>query len=82
MVARAAALCGWDTERTQEAVQNILSQFDDYLDTAVWARSSLAFCYEVGILDDAELMIGPDVPVLRCEIAQMLWNLLGLSNLL
>jgi hypothetical protein len=82
MLARAAKLCGVDTEIGETARQNLLAQFDDYRAAAPWAADALAFCYKEKILSDAELEIQPETPVLRCEIAQALYNLLGRAKLL
>jgi hypothetical protein len=82
MVARAAKLCGMDTDYTTAAARDILSQFGDYTKCADWARSSLAFCYDNGILDASALNIQPTVAIKRCEIAQMLYNMLEKANLL
>ena len=82
MVARASKLCGMDTELDSGAVRDVLAQFGDYVKTAEWARPSLAFCYSEGILDDAGLEIQGAVAIKRCEIAQMLYNLLSSANLL
>ncbi len=82
MVARAAKLCGMDTDYTAAAARDILSQFGDYTKCADWARSSLAFCYDQGILDASALNIQPAVAIKRCEIAQMLYNMLEKANLL
>lgn len=82
MVARAAKLCGLDTELDAAAVRDTLAQFTDYVTAGDWARQELAFCYRQGILDDSALTIQPLVPILRCEIAQMLYNLLGSAQLL
>ncbi|MGM9578456.1 MAG: S-layer homology domain-containing protein, partial [Evtepia sp.] len=82
MVARAARLCGLDTELDAAAVRDTLAQFTDYVTAGDWARQGLAFCYRQGILDDSALTIQPLVPILRCEIAQMLYNLLGSAQLL
>ena len=60
----------------------MLSQFGDYTKTADWARSSLAFCYDNGILDNSALNINPTAYIKRCEIAQMLYNMLSKANLL
>jgi len=46
-----------------------------------WAREALAFCYHAGILDSAG-DIRPQVPISRAEIAEMLYRLLNLANLL
>lgn len=82
MTARAAKLCGLTREYNTAAIRDILAQFTDYVQTADWAREQLALCYDTGILDDSALTIQPTVPVKRCEVAQMLYNLLSLANLL
>lgn len=82
MVAHAARLCGMDTELDTGTVRDMLAQFSDYVTTAEWSRPSLAFCYSEGILDDAALEIQGAAAIKRCEIAQMLYNLLGSANLL
>jgi len=82
MVARAAKLCGMNTELNETAVQNILAQFGDYKTAADWAAKDLAFCYDAEILDQSDLNIEPKRPILRCEIARMLYNLLAKAELL
>ncbi len=82
MVARAAKLCGMDTARSSAAIRDTLSQFGDYTKAADWARESLAFCYDQGILDDSVLNIKPTENIRRCEIAQMLYNMLEKAKLL
>jgi hypothetical protein len=82
MVARAAKLCGMNTSYNSTQIRNVLAQFDDYTKTAEWARESLAFCYDQGILDDSAMNINPTVYIKRCEIAQMLYNMLEKANLL
>lgn len=82
MVARAAKLCGMDTDRSAAEIRDTLAQFGDYTKTADWARASLAFCYDQGILDDSALNINPTQEIKRCEIAQMLYNMLNKANLL
>ena len=82
MVARAAKICGMDTEIEGGVVRDVLAQFEDYVKTAEWARESLAFCYNENILDQNDLDIRPDDNILRSEIAQMLFNMLGSANLL
>ncbi|MCD8099999.1 MAG: S-layer homology domain-containing protein [Oscillospiraceae bacterium] len=64
MLARAAELCGMDTQTDGSA---------DGLQSADWARSGLAFCLSAGILDAD---IDPTAAATRCEVAQMLYNLL------
>ena len=82
MVARAAKLCGMDTDYSTAAARDVLAQFGDYPKTADWARAPLAFCYDNGILDDSVLNIWPTQEIKRCEIAQMLYNMLNKANLL
>ncbi len=82
MAARAAKLCGMDTEMDAAAVRNMLAQFVDYTRTSEYARTSLAFCYQADILSQADLDIRSSEPVKRCEVAQMLFNLLGAASLL
>lgn len=82
MVTCAARLCGMNTALDNAEVRDVLAQFTDYVGTDEWARDSLAFCYKENILDQSELEIQPDALIRRCEIAQMLFNMLGLSNLL
>lgn len=82
MVARAAKLCGMDTNLQDGAVRDMLAQFGDYTKSAAWARTALAFCYQETILNQADLLIAPTAPITRGEIAQMLFHLLGRANLL
>lgn len=82
MVARAAKLCGMDTSMDSGAIRDVLAQFGDYVTTGEWARESLAFCYNEGILDQSDLNVRPKVAIKRCEIAQMIFNLLGSAELL
>ncbi|MCI7472599.1 MAG: S-layer homology domain-containing protein [Clostridiales bacterium] len=82
MVARAARLCGMDTAMDSAAIRDTLAQFGDYVTTGEWARESLAFCYDAGILDQSELNIQPKAAIKRCEIAQMIFHLLGSADLL
>ncbi|MBQ2911540.1 MAG: S-layer homology domain-containing protein, partial [Clostridia bacterium] len=78
MVARAAALCGMDTN----ADTNILAQFGDYVFIHDWAKNSMAFCYEENILDQSDMNTEPVRNILRCEIAQMLCNMLSKVDLI
>ncbi|MBQ6932873.1 MAG: S-layer homology domain-containing protein [Clostridia bacterium] len=78
MVARAAALCGMDTT----ADVNILAQFGDYVFIHDWAKNSMAFCYEENILDQSDMNTEPVRNILRCEIAQMLCNMLSKVDLI
>ena len=82
MVSRAAKLCGLDTAMESTELRDTLAQFSDYTKVADWARNDLAFCYSGGILDDEDISILPQTPIKRCEIAEMLYQMLGKANLL
>lgn len=82
MTARAAQLCGLDTTMDTAAIQYVLPMFLDYTASAAWSRPALAFCYQADIWDRADLEIRPLEPAKRCEVAQMLFRLLGRANLL
>jgi hypothetical protein len=82
MVARAAKLCGMDTSLTTSEIRDVLAQFTDYVQVADWAKESMAFCYDNNILEQSELEIQPGIAIKRCEIAQMLFNMLSKANLL
>ena len=82
MVARAAKLCGLDTTMDAAATRDTLAQFGDYRSAASWAKEPLAFCYSAGILDQSDLNIEPEKAILRCEIAQMLYNMLTAAELI
>lgn len=82
MTARAAKLCGLETEMDAAAVRNMLAQFSDYTKSAEWARSALASCCQNGILDQSDLTVRPLDAVTRAEVAQMLYNMLGSAKLI
>ncbi len=82
MVANAAKLCGLDTNLQSGEMRDMLAQFDDYVETSTWARDSLAICYKSDILNQNDISISPRTPIKRCEAAQMIYNLLAISNLL
>ena len=82
MVARAAKLCGMNPELDTAAIRNVLAQFGDYVTIGAWAQESMAFCYRENILSQNDLNVEPQRPILRCEMAQMLYNLLDRAELL
>ena len=82
MLARAAKLCGMETELESEAVTEILSSFSDGEKISAWARNGVAFCVKEGIWSDDTSSAEPTKAILRCDIAQMLYNMLEGSNLL
>lgn len=82
MVARAAKLCGMDTELETYEILNVVAQFGDYMSIGEWARESMAFCYGEDILDQSDWNVEPNRAILRCEIAQMLYNMLVKATLM
>lgn len=82
MIARAAKLCGADTDIETFAARDILAGFSDYVKASDWSVSSLAFCYGSRILSDDTIEIKPKEAVTRAEIAQMLFNMLSFSKLI
>ena len=82
MAARAAKLCGMDTERTDVEIRDTLAGFGDYRTVASWAQEAMAFCYDTGILDDTEFNIDPGKAILRCEVAEMMYRVLDKAELL
>lgn len=82
MVLRAAKLCGMDTEYETIEARDILSQFTDYVKSSSWARVSLAFCYDNEILDSSVMEIQSKETIKRCEVAQMVFNMLSCAKLL
>lgn len=82
MITNAAKLCGMNTSLDTIEIRDMLAQFTDYTKSAEWARNGLAFCYKENILSQDEIEIQPLKPVTRAEIAEMLYRLLQMSNLL
>ncbi len=82
MVARAANLCGMNTDMDTLWVRDTLSQFLDYLKASEWSQNSLAFCYSEDILSNEVIEIKPREAVTRAEIAFMIYNMLSLAKLL
>lgn len=82
MVARAALLCGMKSEYSEDEQRDILAAFADYTTISEWAKKSLAFCYDAGILPGTDMEIEPKKKVTRAEIAEMLYNLLDKAKLL
>lgn len=77
MVARAARVLGLDTSTDNADV--VLNRFADSDKTASWAKDSMAYCCQSGILD-AGSELRPTKAILRCEIAQMIYNTLKLAG--
>ncbi|MCQ2420200.1 MAG: S-layer homology domain-containing protein [Clostridia bacterium] len=77
MIARSAKSLGLDTSSSD--TDAVLSAFSDGADVSSWARASMAYCCDAGLLEK-EASISPQKPILRCEIAQILYNLLILAE--
>ncbi|MGI6627812.1 MAG: S-layer homology domain-containing protein [Bacillota bacterium] len=82
MVCRAATLCGLNTKLEVNEIRDTLCQFADYIKSAQWARGSLAFCFQQGVLDQEVMDIKPLETVNRAEIAVMLYRLMELGDLM
>jgi len=82
MIAKAAQLSGIDEALDKSQTRDMLAQFLDYVEVSDWARSSVALCYQKEILSQEEMEINPQQPIKRCEVAEMLFNLLNISNLI
>ncbi len=82
MVARAAKLAGMEISLTDSELRNVLAQFTDYTASSQWARSSLAFCYQEGILSQEDVAIRPKAAIKRYEVAEMLFRMLEAAKLL
>lgn len=82
MTARAAALCGIDTNMDITAARDILAGFTDYVKISEWAFSGTAFCCKSGIIDESSMEFNPQEYAVRADIAQMLFNMLGKADLL
>ena len=82
MVARAAKLCGMNTELTDSEAFDLLAGFSDYIFVHDWAKKTVAFCYSEDILNNSDLEIRPLENILRSEIVQMLYNMLVQNDLI
>ena len=82
MVSRAAKLCGMKGDFDMQASRDVLAPFGDYVKVASWAMQGTAFCYYNNILDQEDIDIRPKDAIKRCEIAQMIYNMLNNAKLL
>ena len=82
MIARAAELCGMNTDRDTFSAQLTLAGFLDYPQVSDWALGACAFCSEVEILDNSALYLAPRRAITRAEVAEMLYRMLGKAELL
>lgn len=82
MLERAGTLCGIKNDISTDEARNTLCVFSDYTDISDWAFVSLGYCVENKIISDEDLYINSKINVKRCEIAQMLYNLLIFAKLI
>lgn len=82
MVARAAKLCGMNTEISDDSARDTLAVFADYIKIEGWAKTAMAFCYDIGILNNDAAGIIPDGRISRAEVADMIYNMLKKAQLL
>ena len=82
MVARAAKLCGLDTAMSEAAQNDILCDYMDYRQIASWAKEAMAWCYWNEILNPDDMNVEPKRDILRGEVAEMLYRMLVLANLI
>ena len=81
MVARAAKLCGMNTDTGTQETRDVLAQFGDYMTLPDWAWTSVAFCYNEDILTLNGFDINHGEHVNRAEVSEMLFRMLGAAKL-
>ena len=74
MLARASKSFGLSGQVKDE--QSALSGYPDAASASAYAKNALAFCAEAGILEADRTQLQPGQAICRCEVAQMVWNLL------
>ena len=82
MTVRAARLCGLETEISEAEQGDVLCDYMDYRSIASWAKEAMAFCYKYELLDISAMDAEPKREILRCEVAEMLYQMLLLANLI
>ena len=82
MTVRAAKLCGLETEISEAEQGDVLCDYMDYRSIASWAKEAMAFCYKYELLDTSAMDAEPKREILRCEVAEMLYQMLLLANLI
>jgi len=80
MLHRAAILAGDDG--MAPPARDVLSQFDDYRQAAIWAADGLAYCVHRGILAPGGMTLEPARALTRGETAALLHRLLVAARLI
>ena len=78
MLARAAKTLG--LSGAAKDVDGALSKYPDAAKASSYAKDALAFCAENGILESDRTELRPSEAICRCEVAQMVWNLLAAAE--
>ena len=73
---RAAKLCGTVYFADDDRVRDALSEFDDYMSVSSWAKESVAFCCENGIIPKDKINLEPQSHITRAEVAVMIYNMI------
>ena len=82
MTARAAKLCGLDITVNSYTVLDTLCDYTDYRTVASWAQEAMAWCCINGVVDTSVMKLEPTKAILRGEVAEMLYRMLALANLI
>ena len=82
MVARAAKLCGMNTQTGETLTRDTISAFVDYINIENWAKDSMAFCLINGIVSDEGSEIMPAEKISRAEVALMVYSMLDKATVL
>ena len=82
MLSRAAALCGLRVQLSEQETAAALNAYSDSSQLSDWARTAMAYCLNEGIWQLSSNTIQLQTPILRCEMAQAIFNLLLKAGLL
>jgi len=82
MIERAAELCGMYTYMPEDEVFEIISHYADSEDVAGWALPSVTMCFKYDLLPQSATAIAPKSEVRRYEIAEMVFRMLKVCDLI
>lgn len=82
MVARAAKLFGLNCSLSDDVSSSLLSEYSDGGGVSSWAARSVAYCIKSGILEPDDNYLLPKDGIGRSDIADMLYNLLKIADML
>lgn len=77
VVMRAAKTLGQSDDISNAEILNYLCAFSDYVDSAKWARKSLALALKYEYMPDDALTLRPTEYATRAEVAEMFANMLS-----